>query len=54
LKELDPDDARALREAEAREAARVLGVETIDFLRLPDLGLVRRIAEGSVRLADLL
>lgn len=31
--------ARSIREAEAGQAAQVLGVEGIDFLRLPDLGL---------------
>jgi len=33
---LAPDQARVVREAEQMESARLVGVETVEFLRLPD------------------
>lgn len=36
LKEMPPERARDLREEEARQAARILGVASLFFLRLPD------------------
>jgi LmbE family N-acetylglucosaminyl deacetylase len=44
----------SIREAEAREAAAVLGVTGLDFLRLPDLGVAEHLEEGSERLGDVL
>ena len=35
----DPSTVRASREAEAHDAARLLGISTLDFWRLPDGGL---------------
>lgn len=52
---LHPDECRPLREAEQVEAARVVGVETVDFLGFPDgvveygLPLRRAIAEAVRR-----
>jgi LmbE family N-acetylglucosaminyl deacetylase len=48
------DEVRRLREWEAREAGRILGVERMDFLRLPDQGLSRSMEEGSARLTEIL
>ncbi|TXL62721.1 PIG-L deacetylase family protein [Aeromicrobium terrae] len=33
---MDPDEARRVREAEQVESARIVGVDTVDFLGLPD------------------
>jgi LmbE family N-acetylglucosaminyl deacetylase len=33
---MPPDECRQVREAEQIESARIVGVETVDFLRLPD------------------
>jgi LmbE family N-acetylglucosaminyl deacetylase len=49
-----PDEARALREAEAAAALAVLGVTGADFLRLPDLGLSADPAGAAGRLAEIL
>src|SRR5262245_47526937 len=40
------DAARAIREAEARRAAEVLGIEPPVFLRLPDLALAEHTPQG--------
>jgi N-acetylglucosamine malate deacetylase 1 len=48
------EDAVAIREAEAAAALRILGVEKMDFLRLPDLGVDRHLDEGAQRLVRLL
>ena len=51
---LAPEDCRALREAEQVESARIVGVDTVDFLGLPD-GVIeygvalRRIVAAEVR-----
>ena len=51
---LDPEECRAVREAEQVESARVVGVETVDFLRQPDGILeygvpLRRLIAAEVR-----
>lgn len=46
--------AQAIREAEARAAARVLGVHRLDFLRLPDRGLAECIPVAAADLVDIL
>lgn len=51
---LSDQAARSIREAEAEEAGRILGVGRIDFLRLPDLGLDRQIQPGSRQLRAIL
>ena len=33
---MDPNQCRDVREAEQIESARIVGVDTVDFLRLPD------------------
>ena len=48
------DDARAIREAEALAASEVLGVNQVDFLRLPDLELSENIEAGAAALARLI
>ena len=48
-----PQELAALREREQREAARVLGVKDVFFLRLPD-GLLQATPELSQQLAHLL
>ena len=47
-------DVESVREAEARAAGTVLGVERLDFLRLPDLGLGENLEQGAELLAELL
>lgn len=54
LSELPARLARSIREAEAQKAAEVLGVDRIDFFRLPDLGLLRSVGPGAHRLRELL
>jgi LmbE family N-acetylglucosaminyl deacetylase len=54
LPELEAKCARNIREAEARAAAMILGVDQIDFLRLPDLALLRNIGPAAHQLAELL
>ena len=39
LQRLPPDEARRVREQEARAAADVLGIAAVEFLRLPDWGV---------------
>jgi LmbE family N-acetylglucosaminyl deacetylase len=51
---LPPQEARALREAEARQAGAVLGVNHVAFLRLPDGGVAGNIEPGGARLAQML
>jgi LmbE family N-acetylglucosaminyl deacetylase len=48
------DSARAIREEEAREAGKVLRLDGMTFLRLPDLGLSERIELGAARLGEVL
>lgn len=54
LGDVPPKTARSIREAEAREAAEVLGVDGADFLRLPDLGLDEHIEPGARELRKIL
>jgi LmbE family N-acetylglucosaminyl deacetylase len=50
-----PEEAvRSLREAEAEAAGAVLGVERIDFLRLPDMGLDENVGVAAERLRRVL
>jgi LmbE family N-acetylglucosaminyl deacetylase len=51
---LSAESACKLREDEAVEALAVLGVEGMDFLRLPDLGVSGVIEVGARRLAAIL
>lgn len=51
---VDPDEVRALREAEAGRAAEVLDVGQTHFLRLPDLGVQEAIGAGARRLGEVL
>ena len=44
----------AIREAEAHQAAKVLDVGRVDFLRLPDMGLADHIALAAARLRTVL
>jgi LmbE family N-acetylglucosaminyl deacetylase len=51
---LKPDESRTVREAEQVESARIVGVDTVEFLRLPDGVLeygvpLRRAIAGVVR-----
>ena len=51
---LDPEECRTVREAEQVESARIVGVDVVDFLHLPDGVLeygvtLRRAIAGSVR-----
>jgi N-acetylglucosamine malate deacetylase 1 len=45
---------RGVREAEAKEAARALGVEAVYFLRLPDRGLEQAIPVAAQKLQPIL
>jgi LmbE family N-acetylglucosaminyl deacetylase len=51
---MPPDEVTALREAEAAQALGVLGVDRMDFLRLPDLGLADHLAPGATALRRVL
>jgi len=46
--------SRRRREAEAEQAGQILGLQGIDFLRLPDLGLSANVEEAADRLRPLL
>jgi LmbE family N-acetylglucosaminyl deacetylase len=48
------EQVRAIREAEAAAAGAVLGVDGLEFLRLPDLGVAESIGPGARRLARVL
>ena len=48
------EEVKSVREAEARAAGTVLGVERLDFLRLPDRGLGENLERGAERLAEVL
>jgi LmbE family N-acetylglucosaminyl deacetylase len=54
LPDIPAAEVRSLREAEAEAAGAVLGVERLDFLRLPDLGLAEDLEQGARRLAPVL
>lgn len=52
--ETPPEELRALREMEAAEAARVLDVNRIHFLRLPDQGIAVSLDRGAILLRQFL
>lgn len=52
--EVPAESNRSVREAEAGEAARVLDVQGLEFLRLPDLGLSESIEPSASRLRPFL
>ncbi|WP_428939320.1 PIG-L deacetylase family protein [Fontivita pretiosa] len=54
LAPLPPQQARHIRESEARAAARLLGICQLDFLRLPDAYLSAHIEQAANQLAPLL
>jgi LmbE family N-acetylglucosaminyl deacetylase len=54
LPSMPVDSVRTLREAEARAAARVLEIQRLDFLRLPDQGVGDHLIDGAERLQTLL
>jgi LmbE family N-acetylglucosaminyl deacetylase len=54
LKHLPPEQARKIREAEARKAARILGIAELEFLRLPDWTVREHLKEGVRLLAPIL
>jgi LmbE family N-acetylglucosaminyl deacetylase len=50
---LPEETVRSIREAEARKAGNVLGVNGVEFLRLPDLGLAGDIEKGAKLLREV-
>ncbi|HXT12882.1 MAG TPA: PIG-L family deacetylase [Candidatus Angelobacter sp.] len=54
LKQLPREEAWAIREAEAKRAAKILGVAETVFLRLPDWTAGEHIIEGAQLLASVL
>ena len=54
IESLPPAEARAIREEEAAEAAEILGLAAIEFLRLPDWFLGDDIPRAAVALAPIL
>jgi N-acetylglucosamine malate deacetylase 1 len=54
LKSLPMEEARQIREAEAREATRILGIREAEFLRLPDWGCGEEIERAAALLAPRL
>jgi LmbE family N-acetylglucosaminyl deacetylase len=54
LKRLVAHEARQIREAEARRAAKVLGITALEFLRLPDWHLEEHVAAAASLLSDRL
>ncbi len=54
LSHLAAEAARATREAEAKAAAEVLGVEHLEFLRLPDMGLLAHLNRGARSLREII
>jgi LmbE family N-acetylglucosaminyl deacetylase len=54
LPQLDPEQARRIREGEAEAAAEVLGLSSIEFLRIPDLNIAEQGDRVSSRLVDAL
>jgi LmbE family N-acetylglucosaminyl deacetylase len=51
---LTAEAIRSIRETEASDAAAVLDVEEIDFIRLPDLELDKHLERGAQQLAKLI
>jgi LmbE family N-acetylglucosaminyl deacetylase len=54
LKRLPREKAWEIREAEARRAAKILGISSVEFLRLPDWMAGEQVAEGARRLLPVL
>ena len=54
LKHLPRDKAWAVREREAQRAAKVLGVEAVEFLRLPDWSVNEHVAQAARLLRPIL
>jgi LmbE family N-acetylglucosaminyl deacetylase len=54
LKHLAASKARKVREAEARAAARQLGIARLEFLRLPDWGVGAHVRQGARLLSPIL
>jgi LmbE family N-acetylglucosaminyl deacetylase len=54
LRGLSKKAIQSIREAEAWAAAKVLGIEHVEFFRLPDLGLDEVIVEAAKRLRSVL
>src|SRR5215203_5449897 len=54
LKHLAPDLAWSIREREAQEAARVLGLADLRFLRCPDWFLGEHVEEAAAALQPIL
>jgi N-acetylglucosamine malate deacetylase 1 len=54
LKALAKEEAWRIREAEAKAAARLLGIARLDFLRLPDWGVGSHIRAGARLLQPIL
>ena len=51
---IPPETARSVRKVEAAQALGVLGVERMDFLRLPDLSLSAAVERAAGRLREVL
>jgi LmbE family N-acetylglucosaminyl deacetylase len=54
LKKLPREQAWKTREAEAGKSAKVMGIASLDFLRLPDWYVGERVAEGAKLLLPIL
>lgn len=54
LKRLPREKAWAIREAEAKRAAKILGIAKLEFLRLPDWTAADHIKEGARLVASML
>jgi N-acetylglucosamine malate deacetylase 1 len=54
LKRLPREKAWAIREAEAKRAAKILGIAKLEFLRLPDWTVADHIKEGARLVASML
>ncbi len=54
LSDLPPMEARGIREAEARRASAILGVDQLHFLRYPDGHLSDHVSEGATALRSIL
>ena len=54
LKQLPRENARQIREAEARKAAKILNLAALEFLRLPDWTSSEHVRTGAARLLPVL
>jgi LmbE family N-acetylglucosaminyl deacetylase len=48
------ETVRAIRESEAKAASKVLSLDRLDFLRLPDLGVADHLESGALQLRAIL